>query len=73
MFPAMNGGTVVSPRALHVRFGEAVGKVPGVDWLFGLEESDPWVKTHVIIRPPIGCLAIHILPFSWRANSNAVR
>ncbi|KAF9648626.1 hypothetical protein BDM02DRAFT_3115077 [Thelephora ganbajun] len=41
----MNGGKVISPRALYPRFGEAVGKVFGVDWLFGLDETDPWVKT----------------------------
>jgi len=44
----MNGGNVVSPRALYPQFGETVGKVSGVDWLFGLDETDPWVKTYVI-------------------------
>ena len=48
----MNGGTVISPRALYPRFGVAVGEVSGVDWLFGLDESDPWVKMRVIIRHP---------------------
>ena len=51
----MNGGTVVSPRALYPQFGEAAGKVSGVDWLFGLDEMDPWVKTYV---------TIHRLPFA---------
>jgi len=48
ILPAMNGGNIVSPRALYSQFGETVGKVSGVDWLFGLDETDPWVKTYVI-------------------------
>jgi hypothetical protein len=39
----------VSPRALHSRFNEAVGEISGVDWLFGLDEADPWVKTQAFI------------------------
>ena len=47
----MNGGNVVPPRALCLQFGETSGKVSGVDWLFGLDEVDPWVKTYVIHCP----------------------
>ena len=52
MFPAMNGGNVMSPRTLYPRFGEAAGKVSGVDWLFALDEADPWVKTYVVSHRP---------------------
>ena len=70
----MNGGKVISPRALYSQFGETVGKVSGVDWLFGLDESDPWVKTYVLIHSPrtIARLVVYFLPHSWRANSNVV-
>ena len=74
-FPAMNGGKVILPRALYPRFGETVGKVPGVDWLFALDETDPWVKTYVALHSPytIIRLAVYFLPHSWQANSNVVR
>jgi hypothetical protein len=41
----------VLPRALYPRFGETAGKMSGVDWLFGLDETDPWVKTYVTSTP----------------------
>jgi len=71
----MNGGKVILPRALYPRFGEAVGKVAGVDWLFALEETDPWVKTYVILHNTYAtvCLTVYFLPHSWQANSNVVR
>ena len=72
--PAMNGGEVISPRALYQRFGETVGKVSGVDWLFGLDETDPWVKTYVFVHSPRTIArSVYLLPHSWRANSNVVR
>ena len=69
---AMNGGKVVSHRALCPRFGETVGKVSGVDWLFGLDDVDPWVRTCVvvIVHRSFNC---SLLSHSWRANSNVVR
>lgn len=39
-------------RALRPQFGETAGRVSGVDWLFGLDEADPWVKTYVIAHLP---------------------
>jgi len=73
MFPAMNGGDVISPHALYPRFGETVGKVSGVDWLFGLDEADPWVKTCVVIYNPTRSAVHSPYSNSWRANSNVVR
>ena len=73
MFLAMNGGDIVSPRALHLRFGEAVGKVSGVDWLFGLDEADPWVKTCVVVHNPTHSAVHSLSSYSWRVNSNVVR
>ena len=75
MFPAMNGGKMILPRALYPRFSEAVGKVPGVDWLFALDETDPCVKTYVILHNTYTTvrLAVYFLPRSWQANSNVVR
>ena len=71
----MNGGNVVSPRVLYPRFGETVGKVSRVDWLFGLDEEDPWVKTYVVVHRlrTTSRLAVYFLLYSWRANSNVVR
>ena len=50
MSPAKNGGKIIPTRTLHPRFGETVGRVSGVDWLFALDEIDPWVKTYVIFH-----------------------
>jgi len=71
----MNGGKIISPRVLYPRFGEAVGKVFGVDWLFGLDETDPWVKTYAFFHSPhtIARSVVYFFPHSWRANSNVVR
>ena len=70
----MNGGNVVSPRSLQPRFGETVGRVSGADWLFGLDEADPWVKTYVVIHQHYSFKCIYSLCLcSWRANSNVVR
>ena len=66
----------MSPRVLYPRFGETAGKASGVDWLFGLDEADPWVKTYVVVHCPRTtiCLGGYSLsPYSWRANSNVVR
>ena len=64
----------MSPRSLYPRFGETVGKVSGVDWLFGLDEADPWVKTYVVIHHHYSFKCIYSLCLcSWRANSNVVR
>ena len=66
----------MSPRSLYPRFKETVGKVSGVDWLFGLDEADPWVKTYVVIYRPRTIIRSGVYspcPCSWRANSNVVR
>ena len=68
----MNGGDTISPRALYPGFGEAVGKVSGVDWLFGLDEADPWVKTYVGVHHP-SFIQLFMFFLSWRANSTVVR
>ena len=76
MFPAMNGGDVISPRVLYPRFGETTGKVSDVDWLFGLDEADPWVKTYVVVYHPLTATHSAVRSpssYSWRANSNVVR
>ena len=71
----MNGGKAIPPRALYPRFGEIVGRVPGVDWLFALDATDPWVKTYVVLHNTYTTvfLAVYSLPHSWQANSNVVR
>ena len=75
MLPAMNGGKVILPRALYSRFGETVRRVPDVDWLFALDETDPWVKTYVVLHNTYTtvCLAVYSFSHSWQANSNVVR
>ena len=54
----------MSSRALYPRFGETAGKVSGVDWLFGLDETDPWVKTYVAVSHSHAAIYLGVHPSS---------
>ena len=75
MFLATSGGGTVSSRGSYLRFGETTGMMSGIDRAFGLDETDPWVKTCIVVHH--SHTTAHSCIYSpstrsWRTSSNAV-